>query len=109
VERSPGAVQEEHIQKRDNPEKVPSNPLMAKTEKSHPSEPIYEHNGRSGKDTNEPERKSVRRELNEIRAARAVQAAAKLDPSKEQPKPIKQATNAIKHVTRAKIKNPIER
>ena len=56
-------------------EKEEQNPSMAKTEKSHPSEPTSEKQEKDAEGTSKlytgdsPERKSVREELKEIRAA----------------------------------------
>lgn len=58
------------------------NPSLAKTEKSHPSEPISGKQSRTAGGTSKPyvttvpEKPSVRKELNEIRAARKKEAEA---------------------------------
>ena len=49
------------------PQNDNANPTMATTERSRPSEPTYERSGRTAGDTIEPNRKSVREELREIR------------------------------------------
>ena len=61
----------------DNP-----NPTTATTEKPRPSEPTYERSANFIRGTNEPERKSVRQELSEIKAAHNEQAKAKSEPAK---------------------------
>lgn len=53
-----------------------SNPTMAKTEKSRPSEPISMRNGKPEEGT-KTERRSVRQELSEIREQRTVSGKAK--------------------------------
>ena len=64
-------------------ENAEQNPSMAKTEKSHPSEPTSEKQEKDAEGTSElytgqaPERKSVREELKEIRAAKKQEADAK--------------------------------
>lgn len=60
------------------------NPTVAPTEKSHPSEPISGPSERSAEGAIEPERKSVRQELKEIRDARGKQAEKKPVSQKEQ-------------------------
>ena len=62
------------------------NPTVAPTEKSLPSEPISGPSGRSAEGATEPERKSVRQELKEIREARSKQAEKNSVPQKEQAK-----------------------
>ena len=58
------------------------NPFLAKTEKSHPSEPISEKQSRTAGGTSKPymttvpEKPSVRKELNELKAARKKEAEA---------------------------------
>jgi len=80
----------------DNP-----NPTTATTEKSRPSEPTYERNGRSAGGATEPERKSVRSELEEIRQSRTRQVEPKRAPMKEQPK----AANLPTKTSKPKNKN----
>lgn len=64
-------------------EKPEQNPSMAKTEKSHPSEPTSEKQEKDAEGTSKlytgdsPERKSVREELKEIRAAKKQEAESK--------------------------------
>lgn len=64
-------------------EKEEQNPSMAKTEKSHPSEPTSEKQEKDAEGTSKlytgdsPERKSVREELKEIRAAKKQEAESK--------------------------------
>ena len=75
-------------QKPEPEQEVPqnSNPTVARTEKPLPSEPIYGPSGKSAKGTTEPERRSVRQELKEIREARSGQAEKKPVPQREQEK-----------------------
>lgn len=69
--------------KEEGKEKEKQNPSMAKTEKSHPSEPTSEKQEKDAEGTSKlytgdlPERKSVREELKEIRAAKKQEADAK--------------------------------
>ena len=64
-------------------EQEEQNPSMAKTEKSHPSEPTSEKQEKDAEGTSKlytgqtPERKSVREELKEIRAAKKQEAESK--------------------------------
>lgn len=64
-------------------ENAEQNPSMAKTEKSHPSEPTSEKQEKDAEGTSKlytgetPERKSVREELKEIRAAKKQEAESK--------------------------------
>lgn len=64
-------------------ENAEQNPSMAKTEKSHPSEPTSEKQEKDAEGTSKlytgdsPERKSVREELKEIRAAKKQEAETK--------------------------------
>lgn len=64
-------------------EKPEQNPSTAKTEKSHPSEPTSEKQEKDAEGTSKlytgdsPERKSVREELKEIRAAKKQEAESK--------------------------------
>ncbi len=64
-------------------EKEEQNPSMAKTEKSHPSEPTFEKQEKDAEGTSKlytgdsPERKSVREKLREIRAAKKQEAESK--------------------------------
>lgn len=51
-----------------------TNPTMATTEKSPPSEPIFKTKGSTVKGDNERERPSVRKELNDIRASQKAEA-----------------------------------
>lgn len=87
----------------DNP-----NPTMAKMEKSLPSEPIYEHGGKSaeGMSMSEPERKSVRQELKEIREAQKEQTEPKREPAKEQAKSNQPPANSKRPKTKSKSKKP---
>lgn len=64
----------------DNP-----NPTAARTEKSLPSEPISGRSENSAEGISEPERKSVRQELKEIRKSRKEQAERAPDKGKSQP------------------------
>lgn len=85
---------------RENP-----NPTTATTEKSRPSEPISERSGKADEGIIEPQRKSIRKELQEIRAAQKEHAK---EPSrergKEQLQSAKQKTKANKQKT--KPQNP---
>ncbi len=82
----------------DNP-----NPTTATTEKSRPSEPILEHSVESAEGIIEPQRKSVRKELREIKAAQKEQAAEpKREPAKDQLKSVKQNAKANRQKSRAK-------
>lgn len=64
---------------RDNP-----NPTGATTEKSRPSEPTCERSGRSAGGAAEPEPRSVRRQLEEIRRSRNRQAGSARSAAREQ-------------------------
>lgn len=75
----------------DNP-----NPSTATTEKSRPSEPILDHEGKAAEGIIEPAKKSVREELREIKAARKEQAEPKRESTKEQPQAAKQNARANK-------------
>ena len=59
-----------------------ANPTMATTERSRPSEPTYERKGKPVGDTIEPNRRSVREELREIRETQKEQADTKGRPVK---------------------------
>ena len=69
--------------KEEGKEKPEQNPSTAKTEKSHPSEPTSEKQEKDAEGTSKlytgdsPERKSVREELKEIRAAKKQEAESK--------------------------------
>ncbi|MEL7608319.1 MAG: relaxase/mobilization nuclease domain-containing protein [Bacillota bacterium] len=65
----------------DNP-----NPTAARTEKPLPSEPISERSGSSAEGISEPERKSVRQDLKEIRERR--KGLAEQAPDKTKPQPV---------------------
>ena len=81
------------------------NPMMATTEKSRLSEPISEHRGKADEGIIEPHRKSVRKELQDIRAAQKEQVAEpKRETVKEQLQFAKQNTKVNKQ--KAKSKNP---
>lgn len=81
-----------------------SNPTMATTERSRPSEPTYEFNGKSDGAAIEPERKSVRQELKEISAARNGQVVEqRQNPARAQTK------SANTKFNRQKIPKPKER
>jgi len=79
------------IESADNP-----NPTTATTEKSRPSEPILDHEGKAAEGIIEPAKKSVREELREIKAARKEQAEPKRESTKEQPQAAKQNARANK-------------
>lgn len=86
-----------------------TDPTTAKTEKSHPSEPIYERSGKAAEGTIEPERKSVRQELKEIREAQREQAEPRREPAREQSKATGQPARTDKPKTKAISKKPKER
>ena len=102
VMEKPGQ-REPTVPQNDNP-----NPTTARTEKSRPSEPIYARSGQSAEGTIEPERKSVRQELKDIRAQRE-QAEPKRQPVKEQSKSSKQPVKTSRPKNKAKTKKPKER
>lgn len=77
------------------------NPMTAVTEKSHPSEPICEHSGRAAGGTTEPEQKSIRQELKEIKEMQREQAETKRETTKEQSK----STNPTAQPNKAKVKS----
>ena len=77
------------------------NPTVARTEKPLPSEPISGPSGRSARGTTEPERKSVRQELKEVREARSGQAEKKPVQQREQSK-APSAANRPKPKTKTK-------
>ena len=110
VEKSADAFIDELMAKPDQSEPVTNqtdnlNPTTATTEKSRPSEPISERSGKADEGIIEPQRKSVRKELQNIRAAQKEQAAEpKREPAKEQPQFVKQNTKANKQ--KIKSKNP---
>lgn len=82
------------------------NPTAATTEKSRPSEPTSERNGRFAVGATEPERKSVRNELEEIRQSRNGQVKPKHAPVMEQPKattlPVKTSSPKNKNKKKAR-------
>jgi hypothetical protein len=91
AEKTPDAFIDDLMAKPQQPEPVKEktdnpNPTTAKTEKSLPSEPISGRSAKSAEGATEPERKSVRQELKEIREARGGQAEKKHVPQKEQAK-----------------------
>lgn len=83
VEKAEAEKTEVEKTKEQGKEKSEQNPSMAKTEKSHPSEPTSEKQEKDAEGTSKlytgdsPERKSVREELKEIRAAKKQEAEAK--------------------------------
>lgn len=98
--------QPEPVQERpDNP-----NPTTATAEKPLPSEPTSERSGKTaeGTGTNEPERKSVRQELKEIREAQKGQAESKREPRKEMQRAARPAKEN-RPKTKAKSKKTKER
>ena len=89
----------------DNP-----NPTTATTEKSRPSEPTSERSGKAAEGTIEPERKSVRQELREIKDAQREQAAEpKREPVREQPLAVKQPAKSGRQKSKSKKSKPKER
>ncbi len=108
AEKSTDAFLDELMAKPDRQEPIPEqpdnpNPTMATTEKSRPSEPIFERNGKAAEVTIEPERKSVRKELRDIREAQRDETA---QPKREQAKEqaIKQNVRGNKEQVKAKTK-----
>lgn len=110
AEKSTDAFLDELMAKPDQSEPITSqtdnpNPTTATTEKSHPSEPILERSVESAEGTIEPQRKSVRKELREIKAAQKEKTEKpKSEPVKEQMQSVKQNAKANKQKT--KTKNP---
>lgn len=111
AEKNTEAFLDELLAKPERPEPVneqinnpnpTTDPTAAKTEKSPPSEPIYERSGRPAEGTIEPERKSVRQELKEIREAKKEQAEPRREPAREQSKTTGQPARA----TKAKSQRP---
>lgn len=82
AEKTEAEKTKEH-EKEQGKEKEEQNPSTAKTEKSHPSEPTSEKQEKDAEGTSKlytgdsPERKSVREELKEIRAAKKQEAESK--------------------------------
>ena len=109
AEKSADDFIDELMSKPDRPEPTAEqidnpNPTTATTEKSRPSEPILEHNGRAAEGAIEPPKRSVREELREIKAAQREQAEPKREPAKEQPQTAKQ--NAKPNRQQSKAKKP---
>jgi len=83
VEKAEAEILKAEKTKEQGKENAEQNPSMAKTEKSHPSEPTSEKQEKDAEGTSKlytgdlPERKSVREELKEIRAAKKQEADAK--------------------------------
>jgi hypothetical protein len=92
----------------DNPNPT-TDPMTAKTEKSLPSELISEHRGNFAEGMNEPERKSVRQELKEIREARKEQAESKREPTREKEQSKKPPAKPSKKKSNSKKAKPKER
>lgn len=78
------------------------NPTTATTEKSRPSEPIYEHSGKAAEVIVEPERKSVRQELKEIKEAPRNQTETKREAVKDQAKSATTSAQLNKPITKNK-------
>lgn len=81
----------------DNP-----NPTTATTEKSLPSEPIYGRSESSAEGMSEPERKSVRQELREIRESRKEHAQPDRAQVKEKAKTNRQPTSPAQQKPKAR-------
>ena len=88
----------------DNP-----NPTTATTEKSRPSEPTYERSVKSAEGMTEPERRSVRQELKDIRQSRREQAEPNHEPAKEQSRTNRQPARSTRAKTKANTQKPKER
>jgi hypothetical protein len=109
AEKSADEFIDELMAKPDQPEPAAEhtdnpNPTTATTEKSRPSEPILEHNGRAAEGAIEPQKRSVREELQEIKGAQREQAEPKREPAKEQLQTVKQ--NAKQNKQHFKSKKP---
>ena len=78
------------------------NPITATTEKSRPSEPILEHNGRAAEGAIELQKRSVREELREIKVAQREQVEPKRKPVKEQSQAAKQNSKPNRQQTKSK-------
>ena len=92
----------------DNPNPT-TDPTAAKAEKPRPSEPTYERSGKAAEGAIEPERKSVRQELKEIREAQKWQSEPKHELVKEQAKSARQHDQTHKPEAKNKPKKPKER
>jgi len=108
AEKNTDAFLDELMAKPDRPEPTPEqtdnpNPTVATTEKSRPSEPIFERSGKAVEGAIEPERKSVRKELRDIRDAQKEQAAQpQREQTKEQPQAAKHNIQPNKQQAKAK-------
>jgi hypothetical protein len=108
AEKNTDAFLDELMAKPDRPEPTPEqtenpNPTTATTEKSRPSEPISERSGKAVAGAIEPERKSVRKELWDIRnAQREETAQPKRVQTKEQPQAAKHNIHGNKQQAKAK-------
>jgi len=116
AEKSPDDFLDEIMEKPGQPEPATPqndnpNPTTATAEKSRPSEPTSERSGKSveGTGTIEPERKSVRQELRDIRAAQREQAEPKHQPAKEQSRSSNQPAKTNRPKNKTKTKKPKER
>jgi len=92
----------------DNPNPT-TDPTAAKAEKSHPSEPTYERSGKAAEGTSEPERKSVRQKLKEIKSAHREETELKREPDKEQAKSAKPPAKSGQQKSKSKKSKPKER
>ena len=110
AEKSADAFLDELMAKADQSEPIANqvdnpNPTTATTEKSRPSEPISERSVESAEGIIEPQRKSVRKELREIKAAQKEQAAEpKREPVRDHLQSVKQ--NAKANRQKSKTKKP---
>lgn len=108
AEKNTDAFLDELMAKPGRPEPTPEqtespNPTTATTEKSRPSEPIFEGSGKAAAGAIEPERKSVRKELRDIRDAQREEAAQpKREQAKEQPQAAKQHIQTNKQQAQSK-------
>jgi hypothetical protein len=78
------------------------NPTTATTEKSRPSEPTLEHSGKAAEGAIELPKKSIRKELREIKAAQREQAEPKGEPAREQLPAAKQNTSPTRQQQKSK-------
>jgi len=108
AENNTDAFLDELMAKPDQPEPTPEqtdnpNPTTATTEKSRPFEPILERSGKAAAGAIEPERKSARKELREIREAQREEAAQpQREQTKEQPQAAKQHIQTNKQQPKSK-------
>lgn len=90
------------IPRGDNP-----NPTTATTEKPRPSEPTYERSVKFTEGATEPERKSVRQKLKEIRESRSGQAEPKRETANEQHEAANLPARADRPKTKTKNKKKV--